>query len=53
MSAARDRTTAGGPKEARARLRTAEAYLRTAELVLEEAVAFPEVPVYYTCTVDE
>ncbi len=37
MSAARDRTTAGGPKEARARLRTAEAYLRTAELVLEEA----------------
>ena len=37
MPASGDRTTAGGPKRARWRLRTAEAYLRTAELVLEEA----------------
>ena len=37
MSASGDRTIAGGAKEARARLRTAEAYLHTAELVLEEA----------------
>ena len=36
MTASRDRTAPGGPAEARARLRTAEAYLQTAERVLDE-----------------